>query len=1378
MALLAASVLSCNDLGGDGVDAHLGSTTQASTGANDAPVLLDKTPTLVPEYNVGTTAPSGIVGTPIGVLVDAATPTGQLDNVNDPDVGEAEPSTGLGIAVTAATTTNGSWFYSTNNGTAWSALGAVTDANARLLAVDGNTRIYFQPNTGFGGTATITFRAWDQATGTNGGTADTSGANNGGTTAFSNTTDTADVTVSAPITLRNVSTTKTNGVASTTFTVAMPTGTVQGDVMIASISSTGTGTPTAVPSGWTLVRSISGSGVGLFIYRKVAGAAEAGPYTWTLGATAQSNAGGIESFYNVDNANPVDVDASATASPSSTITAPSVTPTVSPSMLLTYHSYASSNNWTPPGGMTEAIDVFSDAAAGSTGVAIEGNYQALSSTAATGTRSATAAGNNNDNSAAESLILKPATVLAIPSNSAPVLDSSKSPALAAVAEDAAVPSGAGLGTLVSALVDPASPSGGTDNVSDPDTGAVTGIAITTVDVSCTWYYTLDNATWTPMPAVTATAALLLPADANTRIYCRPNANFSGSIATAVTFRAWDQTTGTAGTTANPGAGGATTAFSSATDTASLTVTGVNDAPVLDNTKTPALQNVAEDAPAPTGAVGTLVSSLVDFATPAGQVDNVTDVDTNPQLGIAITAVDTANLTAYFSLDGGTTWTPMGAVTGASARLLAADSDNRIYVNAGANVSGTFATAITFRAWDQTAGADGSLADTSTNGGATAFSTATDTAGVVVSSVNDTPSVTNINAPQTYTEDMPLDLTDMVVTDDDPSVTATLTLSNPAAGSLSVSGTATYDSLTGVWTVTGTLAQVNAALAATVFTPTANFDQSFTIGVDVNDGTVSATGTKAITATPVNDAPTLDASKSPALLAVSEDAGAPSGAVGTPVSALVDFATPSGQVDNVTDPDTGAVLGIAITATDTANLTAYYSINGGTTWQSLAGVTPGSARLLTTAASNRIYVNAGTNVNGSFPSAITFRAWDVSAGTNDTLADTTTNGGATAFSTATDTASVVVTAVNDPPTATFLSAPETYTEDTALNLVDIVVSDIDSANVTVTLTLSNTAAGTLAATPSTSGGATSSFSNGVWTASGPIAGVNVLLADVTFTPTTNFNSNFNILTSVTDGASSAIVGSKPMTGTAVNDGPSATNINAPETYLEDTALNLTDIVVSDPDNATTTVTLTLSNPAVGSLNTGNSGSVTSTYNPGTGVWTATGAITNVNILLAALTFTPVANSSVSFTMDVVVTDGTASPVMGTKPFTGTAVNDAPTATNMSTNETYVEGSNKDLVDIVVSDVDSNVVTVTLTLSNTAAGSLTTGSSGAATSTYNAGTGVWTVTGLLFNVNTLLSTVNYVPAANFNSTFTIATSVSDGPNTITGSKTLNGVAVNTP
>ena len=68
----------------------------------------------------------------------------------------------------------------------------------------------------------------------------------------------------------------------------------------------------------------------------------------------------------------------------------------------------------------------------------------------------------------------------------------------------------------------------------------------------------------------------------------------------------------------------------------------------------------------------------------------------------------------------------------------------------------------------------------------------------------------------------------------------------------------------------------------------------------------------------------------------------------------------------------------------------------------------------------------------------------------------------------------------------------------------------------------------------------------------------------------------------------MTGVKAMTGTPVNDAPTATNLSAAETYTEDTALNLIDIVASDVDSANVTATLTLSNVAAGSLNTGTSG----------------------------------------------------------------------------------------------------------------------------------------------------------------------------------------------
>ena len=130
--------------------------------------------------------------------------------------------------------------------------------------------------------------------------------------------------------------------------------------------------------------------------------------------------------------------------------------------------------------------------------------------------------------------------------------------------------------------------------------------------------------------------------------------------------------------------------------------------------------------------------------------------------------------------------------------------------------------------------------------------------------------------------------------------------------------------------------------------------------------------------------------------------------------------------------------------------------------------------------------------------------------------------------------------------------------------------------------------------------------------------------------------------------------------AGNNAPTATNLSAPETYIEDTPRNLTDIVISDVDSASVTATLTLSDVAAGSLSMGTSGAVTSTYNAGSGVWTASGAIADVNSLLAGLTFTPALNFNSNFSIATSVSDGVAAPITGSKAMTGTAVNDAPVA----------------------------------------------------------------------------------------------------------------------
>jgi hypothetical protein len=809
----------------------------------------------------------------------------------------------------------------------------------------------------------------------------------------------------------------------------------------------------------------------------------------------------------------------------------------------------------------------------------------------------------------------------------------------------------------------------------------------------------------------------------------------------------------------------------------------------------------------------LVSSLVDSALPPGGVDNVVDADTGALLGLAITAVDGAVGTAHYSLDNGATWNPIPSVTPASALLLAADGLTRLYVEPTANLAGTFASALMFRAWDRTTGTAGTLADASVFGGTTAFSTATDTAALTVTAVDDPPSATNLSAAESYTEDTTLDLVDIVASDiDSANVTATLTLSDLAAGSLSTgtSGAVTSTFSAGVWTASGALGDVNSLLAGVTFVPAAEFTSSFTVATSVSDGTSNVTGTKAFTGTSVNDAPVLDASASPLLAVVSEDAAAPGVGSGVLVSSLVDSASVGGGLDNVTDADPSALLGLAITAINSSAGTAFYSTNGGISWSLVPSVSDSSALLLDADSLTRIYVQPAADVSGTFASALTFRAWDQTTGSSGALADASVSGGTTAFSSATDTASLTINPVDDAPTATNLSAGETYTEDTSLDLIDIVASDTDSATLTVTLTLSDLTVGALST--ATSGAVTSTFVAGVWTASGAIADVNSLLAGLMFVPTANGTASFTVATSVSDGTSSA-TGSKAFTGTSVNDAPAldATPNLALAGVLEDAPAptgSVGSLVSSLVDLASVgggldNVADVDASAVVGIAITAVGSSGTAWFSTDDGAnWSLVGSVSDASArLLAADTFTRVYVQPTTGFSGVAAsaltirawdqTSGTAGALAdasvngGTTAFSATtdtvsltvaAVNNPPTATNLSAAETYTEDTSKDLTDIVVSDVDSSTVTVTLTLSSASVGSLSTATSGTTTSTFVASTGVWTASGAIADVNALLAGVTFVPVANGNASFTIATNVTDGTDLVTGTKAMTGTPVN--
>jgi predicted outer membrane repeat protein len=190
------------------------------------------------------------------------------------------------------------------------------------------------------------------------------------------------------------------------------------------------------------------------------------------------------------------------------------------------------------------------------------------------------------------------TVAVVPQNDAPILDNSLSPTLAAIEEDATDPAS----TLVADLLAGA--------VTDPDVGAQQGMAVTAAsNFHGNWQFTLDGGTtWQAMGEPSSSRARLLPSDANTRVRFLPNANFNGTV--QLYYRAWDRTHGTAGGTLPiAGNSGGTGSLSRDTEHAPLTVTPVNDAPLLALSGT---VNYDLDAAAVTLAPNAVVTDIDSF----------------------------------------------------------------------------------------------------------------------------------------------------------------------------------------------------------------------------------------------------------------------------------------------------------------------------------------------------------------------------------------------------------------------------------------------------------------------------------------------------------------------------------------------------------------------------------------------------------------------------------------------------------------------------------------------------------------------------------------------------------------------------------------------
>ncbi|MBF0340560.1 MAG: DUF4347 domain-containing protein, partial [Magnetococcales bacterium] len=988
-------------------------------------------------------------------------------------------------------------------------------------------------------------------------------------------------------------------------------------------------------------------------------------------------------------------------------------------------------------------------------------------------------------------------------NAAPVLDISGSPALPTITEDQLTNTGQTVSALLGA------------SITDADTGAIQGIAIqtTTTDNGAWQYSTNGGASWNNIGVVSSAQSLLLRSTDRVRFLpdgMNPPFDTSpGSL--NFTYVAWDRTgqssTWSAGSKVSTATRGNATPFSVNVETASITVTDLNDAPVL----TPFSPTLPAIMHTETTNTGVTVASMV-----GGSISDV-DVVTAPLQGIAIHTVANGTSGGFweYSTDNGASWSATGAVSSLQALLLR--PQDKIRYQPGA-LNTTDAASIGYFAWDQTQnlGQQGTKTDVSTRGGTTAFSTTGDTATI---RINVAPTLDASASPALPT----------ITEDDTTNSGATVSTLLGGAGDIDVgaargialyglnSGNGTWQYNTGSgWTNVGAVSSASALLLRESdqirFIPNAIKGTTPDISFYAWDQTTGSAGTK-VDVSSRGATTAFSVTGDTATIGVTEVNDAPTISVTATTLTFTEGSAPVAINNTLTLTDVDDLNLAGATVRITGNLTSSEDVLAFTNQSGITGFWDGATGTLTltgsatkaqyqTALRSITYQNTNTDNPATATRTVTF-----------TITDRNSDSSGFGALTASGARPVAISAVNDAPTLSASGTTLSYTEGDAPTVVDsgLTLSDVDDTQMnsaTIQIT-GNYRSGEDVLAFTNQAGITGVWSSALGkltlTGTATRSDYQTALRSVTYQ---NLNSDTpdpttrTITFSVTDANSGGAGGgaliaaaTRSIAPIAVNDAPTASASASILTYTEgdgavivDNGLSLAD--VDDPNIAGATIQIISNHHGdQDQLAFVNRPGITGSWNAATGTLTLSGTATKVDYQAALRSITYQNNNtdnpatgtrSIRFTITDANSNGQGSGALTVsvqRDIALTPINDAPGVATTAVPLSYTESNAATPVDpsLSLSDVDDATVTgATIQITGHYLASedlLAFADQSGITGSWNAATGKLTLTGTASKADyeTALRSVTYVNSNNANpsvSMRTVTFSVTDGNSEGTG------------